>query len=285
MYLNIQRKLATCRAIRSLGVAIGLVVLPSLARAEMNEMPGGQMPPSGTQQPATNQQPSDQGSGTMQPGMGMGMGMEHPGMGAANQGQGMGTPQSGTGMNPQGMGPGTQGQGMGMMGMMGMKMMGGGIDMGNGMGGGQGMQGRGGQMGGMQRGVNQPGATSMPNGAPNQPAASNVLEATRLYHAGSTDFFLDQGDKLNLTSKQTADITEIKRKSLVATEELQTKIAQSEKELFALTGADTPNESTIANKVKDIERLRGEQRLNFIKSVGKAGRVLNDTQRKIYLAH
>ena len=126
---------------------------------------------------------------------------------------------------------------------------------------------------------------NMPNGTSAQPSVANVPQATRLYHVGSIDFFLDQGDKLNLTTKQTSDLTEIKGKALAQTNGFQTKIVQAEQELFVLTGADAPNQSSISKKIKDIENLRSEQRLSFIKSVGAAGKVLSESQRKNFLAH
>ena len=153
------------------------------------------------------------------------------------------------------------------------------------MGNGQSMEGQSGQMGGMQNSGNQAGLPSAPNGAAAQPAVASASEDTRIYHVGSVDFFLDQASKLNLTNKQTVDLTEIKRQALAQTSALQAKIVQAEQQLFALTGADSPNDSAIATKVKEIERLRSEQRLSFIKSVGKADKVLSSDQRKNFLAH
>ena len=195
-----------------------------------------------------------------------------PGMGSATQGQGMGM-----GMGQSGMGTGMQGQGMGMMGM---QMMGGQAGMGNGPG----MQGQGGEMSGIQNGGNQVAPVG-PNGNAAQPTVAGVPQSSKIYHVGSIDFFLDQADKLSLTSNQMTSLTEIKRVALAKTSELQAKIQQSERELFELTGADSPSESAIANKVKGIEKLRSEQRLGFINSVGRADKVLTSTQKQSLLAH
>lgn len=267
MSIGIKDKRRPCLVMSSIGFVVGLAAGPSIVRAEGNgmQMPMGQTPAAGSQQPATNSPPSGQGMGTMT-----------PGMGARMPGQSPGTTQPGMG--------GMQGQGAGMtgmMGMMGMMGMGGGAGMGNG----QGMDGQGGQMGGMQNSGNQPGVPNAPNGNAAQPTVANASDDTRLYHVGSVDFFLDQASKLNFTDKQTTDLTEIKRTALAQTSDLQAKIVRAEQELFALTGADSPNESTIATKVKEIEKLRTDQRLGFIKSVGKANKVLNADQRKSFLAH
>lgn len=236
-------------ALKSLGIIIGITVGPSLARAEddMMQMPMGQMPAATAPPPTTTPQPSAQSMQNMQPGTGSGM-----------QKQGMGM-----GMMP----PAMQDQMMQMMQMMPMMGMPPAADAGQ-MGAGQVMGDPNGKM------------------APKQNPGSQVdADSTRLYHVGSIDFFLDQAGKLNLTSKQTKELAEIKSSSLARTSDLQTKIVQTEQQLFALTGADAPNEKGIATKVKEIEKLRAEQRLEFIKSVGKAGKVLSADQRQAFLSH
>ncbi len=265
MFNQIHRNRSTGLALRSLGVIIGIVVGPSLAHAEddMMQMPMGQMPAATAPQSTTSPQQPSQNMPNMQ--------TTQPGVGSGAQGQGMGM-----GMMP----PAMQNQMMGMMGMMGMAPAAGAGQ----MGAGQGMADPNGKMGGMQNRGNQVDA-SPPMGGAAQPTTVGAPDATRLYHVGSIDFFLDQAGKLNLTSKQTTDLTEIKRLSLARTSELQTKIVQSEQQLFSLTGADAPNEKGIANKVKEIEKLRTDQRLDFIKSVGRAGKVLSADQRQVFLSH
>jgi hypothetical protein len=43
-----------------------------------------------------------------------------------------------------------------------------------------------------------------------------------------------------------------------------------------LTGSDRPDSMTLETKVRDIETLKGDQRIAFIRSVGEAARVLTD---------
>ena len=50
-----------------------------------------------------------------------------------------------------------------------------------------------------------------------------------------------------------------------------------------LTGSDQPDSMTLETKVRDIERLKGDQRIAFIRSVGEAARVLTDDQRAALL--
>jgi Spy/CpxP family protein refolding chaperone len=50
-----------------------------------------------------------------------------------------------------------------------------------------------------------------------------------------------------------------------------------------LTGADQPAAEKIDAKVREIENLRTDQRLAFIRAVGEAAQVLTDDQRKMLL--
>ncbi|CAG0957945.1 hypothetical protein PHYC_00569 [Phycisphaerales bacterium] len=223
-------------------------------------------------------QPMPQGG--MQPGMQMGrpqMGSGGPGMGMKGMGGGA-MPQGGGAM--QGMPSGSSsmpgmsgGGGMGMMDMDKM-MMGG---MGGGSGGGMsGMMGMMDQMMGMGMsrmggGMNTGG---MASALPGFPGASHI------YHLGATGFFLDHGSHVTLTVEQQKQLGEIKEQSLLNQATLQRKIDQAEQELWDLTGADAPDAAKVEAKAREIEQLKSEQRISFIRDVGKAAAVLTDDQRK-----
>ena len=207
------------------------------------------------------------------------------GMGGMPMGM-MGGKKDGTGMmgmgGMEGMGPdqmmkmmqmmgGMQGKGMGgmagmggtgmedddmdMMGMMGMGSMG--------QGGMKGMKG----MGKMQKTAALPGF----------PGASHI------YHIGATGFFLDHPDHIKLTTQQQTALNGLKEKTLLEKSSSQRKIDEAEQELWALTASDRPDAVKIEVKVREIEKLRGDQRLAFIRSVGEAAQVLTDEQRKALL--
>jgi Spy/CpxP family protein refolding chaperone len=53
--------------------------------------------------------------------------------------------------------------------------------------------------------------------------------------------------------------------------------------LWELTAADQPDAAKIEAKVREVEKLRGDQRLAFIRAVGEAAQVLTDEQRKVLL--
>jgi Spy/CpxP family protein refolding chaperone len=146
---------------------------------------------------------------------------------------------------------------------------------------GQGGMGSGGMMGmDKMMGVMgiAPGAgtsMAMPSALPGFPGASH------LYHVGSTDFFLDYADKLGLSVEQKSGLNAIKQRALSAQATTQRKTAEAEEALWTLTAAEQPDAAAIESKVREIEKLRSEQRLTFIRAVGDAGKLLTADQQKM----
>ena len=190
------------------------------------------------------------------PGMG-GMGMDDM--------MGMGGMKGGGMAGMSGMG----GMGMDkMMGMGGMSGSGGGMMMDD-----MNMMGMG-PMGG-QKGMKM----KMTAALPGFPGASHI------YHIGATDFFLDHPEHITLTNDQQVKLNAIKQKAVTDKANAQRKIDEAEQQLWELTAADQPDAGKIDAKVKEIEKLRGDQRMAFIRSVGEAAQVLTDDQRKSLLGH
>jgi hypothetical protein len=184
------------------------------------------------------------------------------------QGKDMGTmPGKGMGMMDMDMMMGGMGgQKKGMGGMSGMGMMEDDMDM-------MGMMGKG-SMGGMgAKGM------KMASALPGFPGASHI------YHIGATDFFLDHPEHITLTTEQQTKLNKAKQKALLEKSKTQRNIDDAEQALWELTGADQPDAAQIQAKVQEIEKLRGEQRLAFIRSVGEAAKVLTDEQRQVLLGH
>lgn len=148
----------------------------------------------------------------------------------------------------------TSGEGMGMMG--------------GGMMGGKGMQ----MMGGM---MNRMSGMKTPSALPGFPGASHI------YHIGATGFFLDHPEHIQLSSEQQAALNGIKEKSLLEQATMQRQIDEAEQELWTLTASDEPDVQKIDTKVREIEKLRGDQRIAFIRSVGEAANVLTSDQRRV----
>ncbi len=187
-------------------------------------------------------------------------------------------------------------QGMGSNGGMGgmsrgdmQRMQGGGMGVGMAMpnrdsgGGGMGM-GMGGMkmMGAMKGGS---GGMSGPSddGMAMSSARPGFAGASHLYHTGATGFFLDHGEHIELATEQVASLNRIREKNLLARNTADREIEQAEQELWELTAADEPDAKLIEEKVREIERLRGDQRLGFIRAVGEAAQVLTADQRQTLL--
>ena len=169
---------------------------------------------------------------------------------------------------------------MGEMGMapapakaMGMCCMG---EMGMPPGGGAGMSGTAppSGMAGMSGASGMAGMNSPSSAMPGQPGASHLL------HVGSTGFFLNHSQHITLTPDQKSKLNRFKENAMLDQASEQRKIDQSEQDLYSLTGADQPDNTTIQAKLGEIEKLRAEQRMNFIRAVGEASKVLTPDQHQ-----
>lgn len=202
---------------------------------------------------------SKMGMGGMKMGGGMMKGMSGKGMsGMGMQGMGM---MSGMGQGGGGMSDMSGMSGMGMMkGMSGMGMMGGGMK-------GMGMMGQQPGMGTM--------SMSMPTALPGFPGASHI------YHIGATAFFLDHPEHITLTTEQQTKLNGVKEQSLMKQAEFDRGIEAAEQQLWKLTSSDAPDVAKIEASVKEVEKLRGDQRIAFIRSVGEAAGILTVEQRKV----
>jgi Spy/CpxP family protein refolding chaperone len=138
---------------------------------------------------------------------------------------------------------------MGMMGMMGMGTMG-------------------------QKGMDK---MQMAAALPGFPGASHI------YHIGATGFFLDHPEHITLTTQQQIDLNHLKEKALLDKSTADRKVEQAEQELWMLTASDQPDAGKIEAKVQEIEKVRADQRLAFIRAVGEAAKVLTDEQRHVLL--
>ena len=107
--------------------------------------------------------------------------------------------------------------------------------------------------------------------------------ASHIYHIGATDFFLDHPEHITLSTEQKTKLGNLKQKATTDKATAQRKIEEAEQQLWELTAADQPDAGKIDAKVREVEKLRGDQRLAFIRSVGEAAQVLTDDQRKILL--
>lgn len=154
------------------------------------------------------------------------------------------------------------------MGMGGMKKdgMGMGSDASDGM-----------KMMGMMKGKKMMGGSQS---ATAQSALPGFPGASHIYHIGAASFFLDHDEHIKLTTDQRTALNQINQKSELAQNTADRKVEEAEQQLWELTASDKPDATKIEKKVREIESLRGDRRLGFIRSVGEAAKVLTDDQRK-----
>jgi len=136
-------------------------------------------------------------------------------------------------------------------------------------------------MAGMTTGSGSTGdrASGMPRSMSSLPG---VPGASHVYHIGSTGFFLDQ-PQLNLTTTQQTALNRIKERALLERADAERRIEQAEQELWALTGADQPDAAKVQAKLQEIEQLRTNQRIGFIRAVGEATKQLTPEQQNALL--
>ena len=199
-------------------------------------------------------------------------GMGGKGMGAGGQ---QASPMGGGKGNKGGMGSGGKGGGMGSGGMNGMRGQGGQESKG-GMGGGQ--KG-GGKMMGDATGTSAMG--TMTGSASLQASLPGFPGASHLYHIGAGSFFLDHDEHIMLSIEQRADLGQIREQSQLQSATFDRQIAELEQELWVLTASDTPDIVQIEEKIRQIAKSGGDQRIAFIRSVGIAAQVLSEDQRGI----
>lgn len=133
------------------------------------------------------------------------------------------------------------------------------------------------KMMGMMKGADGTQGMAMNSALPGFPGASHI------YHIGATGFFLDHDEHIELTTDQKAGLGQHKEQSLLSQNTVDRKIDEAEQQLWELTASDGPDEELIEAKIREIEKLRGDQRLEFIRAVGEAANVLTADQRKSLL--
>ena len=107
--------------------------------------------------------------------------------------------------------------------------------------------------------------------------------SSHIYHVGATGFYLEYADKLGLSTQQRTSLNDIKQRALVDQSNQQRKIDEAEQALWLLTAADQPDATSVEAKIREVEKLKADQRLDFIRAVGEAAKVLTDDQRKMVL--
>ena len=100
-----------------------------------------------------------------------------------------------------------------------------------------------------------------------------------IYHVGATGFFLDHPQQINLSAEQRKALNRIQVQAALGQASAGRKLQEAEQQLWRLTAADQPDPAKIDTKVRELEKLRSDQRIGFIQAVGEAAKVLTEEQR------
>jgi Spy/CpxP family protein refolding chaperone len=132
-------------------------------------------------------------------------------------------------------------------------------------------------MGAMGKPLGTGTAMGIPSALPGFPGASH------LHHVGASGFFLDYAGKLGLSVEQTTALNIVKLRSLVEQSAAQRKVDEAEQAFWMLTAADQPDAAAVEAKVREIEKIKSDARLVFVRVVGEAAKILNADQQKMVL--
>jgi Spy/CpxP family protein refolding chaperone len=124
---------------------------------------------------------------------------------------------------------------------------------------------------------------AMPGGAMAQSAVPGVPGVSHLYHIGAVGFFLDHQEHIQLSAEQKKKFNQIRENALLEKATADRNVEEAEQQLWKLTAADQPDLAQIEAKVREIEKLRGDQRLTLVRPVVEAAKVLTEEQTKILL--
>lgn len=124
---------------------------------------------------------------------------------------------------------------------------------------------------------------AIPGDAMAQSAMPGVPGVSHLYHIGAAGFFLDHQEHIQLSAEQQKKLNQVREYALLEKATADRKVEEAEQQLWKLTAAEQPDLAQIETKVREIEKLRGDQRLTLIRPVVEAAKVLTEEQTKILL--
>lgn len=123
-------------------------------------------------------------------------------------------------------------------------------------------------------------SSGMPGTSSPSSAMAGPAGVSHLRNKGSTGFFLNHPQHITLTADQNFGLTLLKEKARLDQALERRKIDRSEQELYNVTDADQFDNLKIPAKVTENGKLRGEQRVSFIRAVGEASNILTHDQHQ-----
>ncbi len=126
------------------------------------------------------------------------------------------------------------------------------------------------------------GHEGMRSTTPAQPAMEESGPAA-VMHIGAKGFFLDRPQTFTPRADQAKTLNEIKERSAMEMMTADKKLQEAEQHLWKLTASERPDIAGIEANVREVEKLRADQRILFIRSVSEAANVLTAEQKGILL--
>lgn len=123
------------------------------------------------------------------------------------------------------------------------------------------------------------GHEGMGSGTPAQPTSGESGPAA-LMHIGAKGFFLDRPQTFTPRADQAKTLGEIKERSAMEMMAADKKLQEAEQQLWKLTASERPDVTEIEAKVREVEKLRADQRIAFIRSVSEAANLLTAEQKQ-----
>ncbi len=104
--------------------------------------------------------------------------------------------------------------------------------------------------------------------------------ASHIYHVGADGFFLDHSEHIELTNEQSLTLNEIKEETMLQQADFEREIEAAEQEIWVLTSSGSPDVKKIEEKIAEVSKLQSEQRISYIRAIGKAAQTLTAEQRQ-----
>lgn len=122
-------------------------------------------------------------------------------------------------------------------------------------------------------------------GQPAMPAQSKMEESgpPALLHIGAKGFFLDHPQTFTPRADQAKILSDIKERATMEMMAADKKIQEAEQQLWKLTASEHPDLAEIESKTREVEKLRADQRVAFIRSVAEAANLLTTEQKETLL--
>lgn len=114
------------------------------------------------------------------------------------------------------------------------------------------------------------------------PARSSMEESgpPALLHIGAQGFFIDRPQTFTPRADQAKTLADIKERTAMDMMAAGKKIQEAEQQLWKLTANERPNLVEIEAKTREVEKLRADQRILFIRAVAEATDLLTAEQKE-----